>query len=141
LEDPLDEISQQMQDFQRAGAGARRARELLAAKPAVVDGSEAPLTGRAHEVRFENVSFAYGEQPVLKNVSFTLAAGETLGLLGRTGSGKTTLVRLLCRLYDPARGRILLDGVDTRTLKLGHLQSRIGLVTQDVQLFSGSIRD
>ena len=141
LEDPLDEISQQMQDFQRAGAGARRARELLATKPAVADGSAAPLAERAHEVRFENVSFAYADQPVLKGVSFTLAAGETLGLLGRTGSGKTTLVRLLCRLYDPTEGRILLDGIDTRIMKLSHVQARVGLVTQDVQLFSGTIRD
>src|SRR5690606_3146196 len=75
------------------------------------------------------------------NVSFRLEAGETLGLLGRTGGGKTTLIRLLFRFYDPGHGRILFDGVDLRDLTLASFRSRVGLVTQDVQLFEGTIRD
>ncbi len=141
LEGPLDEISQQMQEFQHAGAGARRARELLAERPQIVDGSGGALAAGPHEIRFERVSFSYDEQPVLKNVDFRLRAGETLGLLGRTGSGKTTLVRLLFRLYDPTSGRILLDGADVRDLTIADLRKEVGLVTQDVQLFSGTIRD
>jgi ABC-type multidrug transport system fused ATPase/permease subunit len=78
---------------------------------------------------------------VLDDISFALAPGQTLGLLGRTGSGKTTLTRLLFRLYDPIGGAIRLDGVDIRDVALADLRGRIGMVTQDVQLFQASIRD
>src|SRR5690606_29104970 len=81
------------------------------------------------------------EQLTLRGVSFELAAGKRLGLLGRTGSGKTTLTRLVFRLYDPTTGSVKLGGVDSAAADLETLRSRVGLVTQDVQLFRGSLRD
>ena len=141
LEDPLDELSRQLQEFQRAAAGFRRVRELLAERPRIVGGSRALGPG-APAVEFENVSFAYdGDHYVLKGISFRLEAGESLGLLGRTGGGKTTLIRLLYRFYDPSVGRILVDGVDLREFDLKSYRARIGLVTQEVQLFEGTVRD
>ncbi len=142
LEDPLDELSRQLQEFQRAGAGFQRVRELLAERPTIVDGPGSDLQAQAHDVAFERVSFSYGDDhPVLREVSFHLPAGETLGLLGRTGSGKTTLVRLLFRFYDATAGRVTLDATDVRELSLKGLRARVGMVTQDVQLFEGSIRE
>ena len=78
---------------------------------------------------------------VLENISFTLAAGETLGILGRTGSGKSTLIRLLTRLYEPQQGMITFDDVDLRSIADEHLRQQVGLISQDVHLFDGSIRD
>jgi len=94
-------------------------------------------------VRFEHVTFAYqpGEEPVLHDIDFALPPGQILGLLGRTGSGKTTISRLLCRLYDTTAGAIRLDGVDVRELPLAALRRRIGVVTQDVQLFQATVRE
>jgi ABC-type multidrug transport system fused ATPase/permease subunit len=99
----------------------------------------------APALAFEGVTFDYGEgngqAAVLSDLSFELAPGQVLGLLGRTGSGKTTLSRLLFRLYDPAQGTIRLDGIDLRTLPLSLLRDRVGMVTQDVQLFQATVRD
>lgn len=141
LEAPLDEVTRQLQEFQRAGAGFRRVQEMLRGKRDILDGAELPLPNQAHAVAFQDVRFAYGEQDVLKGISFHLHAGQTLGLLGRTGSGKTTLIRLLFRLYDATGGCILLDGVDVREAKVADLRQRVGMVTQDVQLFHGTVRE
>jgi ATP-binding cassette subfamily B protein len=93
-------------------------------------------------VSFVGVSFAYTEEEqVLRDVTFDLAPREILGLLGRTGSGKTTLARLLCRLYDKDGGDILLEGIDIAALKLKVLRERVAIVTQDVQLFQATVRD
>ena len=93
-------------------------------------------------IAFENVEFAYNkEQPVLKNVSFKIQAGETLAVVGSTGSGKTTIINLLNRFYEIDRGRILLDGIDIRELELNSLRKRMAVVLQDVFLFSGSLLD
>ena len=93
-------------------------------------------------IRFENVWFAYrGDQYVLEDVSFDVAPGQRVGVVGATGAGKSTLINLLMRFYDVSRGRITIDGVDIRDLPLHHLRSRFGLVLQDVYLFSGTVAD
>ncbi len=108
----------------------------------VQDGPGVGLPAGPLAVEFAGVSFGYdGEETVLDRISFHLAPGKVLGLLGRTGSGKTTLARLLCRLYDPDSGAILLGGVDLRQPKVAELRRRVGVVTQDVQLFQASVRD
>jgi ATP-binding cassette, subfamily B, bacterial len=140
LEAPLDQITQQLQEFQKAAAGIRRVRELLDTPRTVLSG-ERSLARQAHSIKFEEVRFRYAERDVLKGLSFRLEPGETLGLLGRTGSGKTTLIRLASRLYDPTEGHILIDSVDLRRANLRDIRRRIALVTQDVQLFHGTIRD
>ena len=142
---PIVLIGTQLQLFQTASASLSRIRVLLAIGPQLKDGRGLDWTASrrfAPRVAFEHVSFAYrADAPVLQDVSLSLAPGEVLGLLGRTGSGKTTLSRLLFRLYDPLSGRIELDGEDVRDATLAELRSRIGLVTQEVQLFDASVRD
>jgi ABC-type multidrug transport system fused ATPase/permease subunit len=103
--------------------------------------SRLPDQGALH-LELRGVSFGYQpDMPVLKNITFRLEAGQHLGLVGRTGSGKTTLSRLLFRFYDPQAGEVLLDGNDLRSLELPALRRRVGLVTQEVQLFGASVRD
>lgn len=143
LEAPLDQITQQLQEFQKAAAGLRRVREMLDVGQDVVNGplELAASPGGAVRVEFDEVRFRYAEQDVLKGISFALEPGETLGVLGRTGSGKTTLIRLLFRLYDATAGQVRLNGIDLRETSLTSLRERIGLVTQDVQLLHGTVRD
>jgi ATP-binding cassette subfamily B protein len=142
---PIALIGLQLQQYQTASASLSRIRSLLAIVPELVDGPglgwlDARKT--APRVAFEAVSFAYrADAPVLRDVTLELQPGTVLGLLGRTGSGKTTLTRLLFRLYDPVLGRITLDGEDIRDPTLAELRGRIGLVTQEVQLFDASVRD
>ena len=95
----------------------------------------------ALRVEFAGVTFGYEDVAVLHDVSFELAPGTVLGLLGRTGGGKTTITRLISRLYDPASGRVGVDGHDLRTVDPASLRARVGVVTQDVQLFRASVRD
>jgi ATP-binding cassette, subfamily B, bacterial len=140
---PLDQITQQMQVLQRAAAATLRIDELLETTSDLPDGSE-PLPDGALPVRFEEVGFAYPgaeDQPTLTGLSFSLQPGRVLGLLGRTGSGKSTLTRLLFRFYDPTEGRILLGGVDTRDAALRSVRARVGMVTQEVQLFQATLRE
>jgi len=212
LEGPIEQITQQLQEFQKAASSLIRVRKLMRLAPAIHDGAAMAATGpvtderahpahdrpverhdgipgslssprrrtsrptaiqarfqpparsagnhaagdhaagdhahphtpfRAPAVRFEHVTFAYqpGEEPVLHDIDFALPPGQILGLLGRTGSGKTTISRLLCRLYDTTAGAIRLDGVDVRELPLAALRRRIGVVTQDVQLFQATVRE
>jgi ABC-type multidrug transport system fused ATPase/permease subunit len=156
LANPLDHIREQVQDLQQATAGIGRVSDLFQLEPRVKEQPRAALPPGAPTVEFAAVSFAYdeeltpGEQPtsngsrvdqVLHDISFQLQPGKTLGLLGRTGSGKTTLTRLLFRLYDPVQGAIRLNGVDLRDLALADLRAGVGMVTQEVQLFQASIRD
>jgi ATP-binding cassette subfamily B protein len=142
---PIVVIGTQLQLYQTASASLTRIRALLAIGPELRDGPGLDwlaVRRAAPRVAFEGVGFAYrADAPVLGDVSIALEPGTVLGLLGRTGSGKTTLTRLLFRLYDPVRGRITLDGEDIRGATLAELRSRIGLVTQEVQLFDASVRD
>jgi ATP-binding cassette subfamily B protein len=138
---PLNELSLKYTVMQNAMTASRRifdlldVEERLPEKPSVVDPGE--VVG---EITFENVSFGYNpEVLVLKDLSFSVAPGEKVALVGATGAGKTTVLKLLTRLYDPTSGRILLDGVDIRDYALRDLRKRIGLVPQDVFLFEGDI--
>jgi len=141
LQQPLERLTRQMNAFQQATGGIVRVRELLATRAHVTDGAGAALPRGALSVELDGVSFTYGSEPVLHRVSCRAEPGEVLGLLGRTGSGKTTISRLLFRLYDPTVGVVRLGGADIRSLPRAILRERVGLVTQDVQLFGGTLRD
>lgn len=142
LRSPLEQIRAQLQDLQKAAAGIGRVQELLTIQPVIRDGDGATLAEGPLAVELRNVRFGYEEgEPVLHDVSVTLAPGQVLGVLGHTGSGKTTLSRLLLRFHDPDAGSIALGGVDLRRLHLADLRRRIGLVTQEVQLFHAPLRD
>ncbi len=137
----LMQITEQLDDFQRASANIERTAELLNTTSRIAGGSRALPAGPL-AIRFESVSFEYaGNTPVLKEVTFGLEAGRTLGLLGRTGSGKTTIARLLSRFYDPTDGRVALAGIDLRDARVPSVRARVSVVTQDVQLFHGTVRD
>lgn len=145
LVQPLLQISRQLGSFQQAAASISRLHDLLLLQPTVHDGSGTSLAKSALDtldIRFQNVRFGYNpDEPVLKNVTFALAPGKVLGVLGRTGSGKTTLTRLLFRFYDPQQGSIHIGGVDIRQEHISSVRKHIGLVTQNVELFHASIRD
>ncbi len=142
LRRPLEEILFQIEDLQRASASIERTYELYHTQSRIQDGIGPALSDGALAVEFNKVSFGYGEHtPILHDLSFCVKPGKVLGLLGRTGSGKTTLARLLFRFYDVTDGSINLNGVDLRTLKLDDLAQHIGLITQEVQLFHGTVRD
>ena len=128
----------------QAGASAERIFEILDARSDIVDKPGAvQLPEVQGDVRFESVTFRYfgGGEPVLNNVTFEAKPGETIALLGATGSGKTTIINLLPRFYDPSEGRITIDGYDLREVTLDSLRSQIGIVLQETTLFSGTIRE
>ncbi|MGH9229480.1 MAG: ABC transporter ATP-binding protein [Acidimicrobiales bacterium] len=138
---PLERLSRHMNSFQRAMGGIVRVRELLATERGIADGAGADLPVGALAVELDAVDFAYEREPVLRKVSCSVEPGHVLGIVGRTGSGKTTIARLLFRLYDVDGGAVRVGGIDVRDLRVDDLQQRIGLVTQDVQLFAGALRD
>ena len=140
--EPIQRFTWQLNDLQRAGGSIVRIVDLLNTRSKIVDGSGVRFPDLALGVRFDGVNFAYTpEEPVLRDVTFTLVPGRVLGLIGRTGSGKTTISRLLFRLYDPGSGGIILGGEDIRGARLREVRDRIALVTQDVRLFRGTVRD
>ncbi len=143
LYNPLRTISRQVANLQSSLASAERAFQLLDEIPDVTDRPSArSLKRAAGELRFNGVTFAYGENtPVLQEVSFCIAPGTRLGIEGRTGAGKSTLVSLASRFYDPSDGEILLDGVDLRDYKLADLRNQMAIVLQDPVLFSTSIAE
>jgi ABC-type multidrug transport system fused ATPase/permease subunit len=142
---PLNVISYQLMDFQKASAGLVRVQELLHTQSILTDAADntdGVLPAGALSVEFSGVEFGYGEQDmVVHDLGFLLEPGKVLGLLGRTGSGKTTIARLLFRLYDPAVGAVYLGGVDVRAARRAEVRARVGMVTQDVQLFRASVRE
>jgi ATP-binding cassette, subfamily B, bacterial len=138
----LMEITDELNELQQATAGIERINELQLTAAKIQDGPGACLPSGQLTVEFQQVDFQYAPGvSVLQNISFRLEAGQVLGVLGRTGSGKTTLTRLLTRFYDPDKGVIRLGGVDLRQTYLADLRDRIGVVTQEVQLFHGTLRD
>ncbi len=139
---PLRRLSDQLQDLQQVSASISRIQELFNTTSRIRDGAGERLEARALAVEFNRVSFGYGESDdVIHDLSFSLEPGRVLGVLGRTGSGKTTLTRLLFRLYDPNVGTIRVGGVELGQSSVSQLRQYVGLVTQDVQLFHASVRD
>ncbi|MDF2626972.1 MAG: transporter ATP-binding protein [Symbiobacteriaceae bacterium] len=143
LRRPTEQIVQQMQDLARAGASISRIGDLLAMRSTLaVHGEGAPLPDGPLALAVDRLTFGYiPGVPVLENLSFALKPGEVLGVRGRTGIGKSTLARLVARLYDPVGGSIRLGGVDVRSVRLADLRRRVGVVTQEVQIFRGTLRD
>lgn len=140
---PIQQLVQLYNQYQSGQAAVTKLRELLATDPSVqqkVDAHAlAPIEG---EIRLENVSFGYlPDQPVLRGVHLTIAAGETFALVGTTGAGKSTIAKLVTRFYDPTEGRVLVDGTDVRDVTLDSLRRQLGVVPQEPFLFGGSLRD
>ncbi len=142
LRRPIREITQQIESLQNIGAATERLKDLRAIESKIFNGPGANIPRQPLTLSFENVHFSYiPDEHVLKGINFEMEPGSILGLLGRTGSGKTTLARLVFRLYDPIIGRICLNGISLTQPHLNQLRERVALVTQDVQLFQASVRD
>lgn len=145
IRQPLERIIDQLKELQRAQAGVARAAELFAERsslewPSADDAHHLAPTGPL-SVELRDVTFSYGDEAVLDHVSLRVDAGHSVGLVGRTGSGKSTITRLMLRLYDPADGIIALDGIDLRRIGVDDLRQRVAMVTQEVQLFRASLRE
>jgi ABC-type multidrug transport system fused ATPase/permease subunit len=145
---PLRDLSAKYSVMQSSMASAERIFQLLDTPPGVADRELArvvplrPAASRRGTVEFDHVSFAYqGEDRVLEDLCLRVEPGERVAIVGATGAGKTTIIKLLTRLYDPQRGRVLLDGVDLRDLRQTDLRRRVAMVLQDVFLFSGTIAE
>ncbi len=142
LRSPMSQIRTQIEDLQKAEASIKRIEDLSGIQSRLQERTEAVLPPEALSVEFQDVSFGYdGREMILRNLTFQLRPGRVLGLLGRTGSGKTTLARLLLRLYDPSSGEIHLSGVVPTSTRLRDIRQRVGLVTQEVQLFQATVRE
>ena len=141
---PLTRLGQTIDLYQRAMASTTRVMDLLDTQTTIVDGPQRlPLETVRGQVTFENISFEYSDEtlPVIRELSLDIPAGDTIAVVGATGSGKTTLVKLLLRFYDIRSGAIRLDGLDIRDLRLTDLRQAIGFVSQDVFLFHGTVRE
>lgn len=144
LFDPIRDLSRRFDTFQSTMAGGERILELLNTPIEVQDAEEAgemaPIQGN---VRFENVSFHYSDDPalVLNGIDLDVQSGQTVALVGETGAGKTTIVKLLTRFHDPTSGQVCIDGVDLRTVTQASLRRQMGMVLQDPFLFNGSVRE
>jgi len=142
LNGPIEQVREQLEDLQKSSASIRRISGLLGQKNEVSDGEGPALDEGALSLEVQGLSFSYaGDLQVLEDLNLKLEPGRVLGVLGRTGSGKTTITRLLNRFYDPDYGRILIGGRDLRSIPLESLRKRITYVTQDVQLLKASVRD
>ncbi len=129
--------------FTKAAASSARINEVFDTETSVKDGNGAKISARAPKIEFKNVSFSYSEggDNALENISFSVKSGETLGVIGGTGSGKSTLVNLIPRFYDAEQGQVLIDGEDVKQYTLKELRGKIGTVPQKAVLFSGTIAD
>ncbi|MCQ2521265.1 MAG: ABC transporter ATP-binding protein/permease [Lachnospiraceae bacterium] len=145
ISNPMRQVGNVMNEFQRFQAASDKVLEIYYSEATITDRPDAKdLTERFQgEIVFDHVSFAYPDEeavaPVLRDISFTIKPGETLAIMGETGCGKTSLIQLIPRFYDPYEGRILIDGEDIKSFKLTDLRHQIGLATQDVLLYSDTI--
>ncbi|HZK33193.1 MAG TPA: ABC transporter ATP-binding protein [Tissierellaceae bacterium] len=141
---PIRRLTQFVEQFQDGMTGFERFTEIMDIKPDIVDSENAiELEDITGEIKFNNVSFSYnnGEDKVLSNLNMTIEAGKTIALVGPSGAGKTTLCHLIPRFYETKEGEILLDNINIKDIKLKSLRKNIGLVQQDVFLFTGTIRE
>jgi ATP-binding cassette subfamily B protein len=142
---PIQELAARFTQVQVAQASAERLQGLLDTQPEIQDAADALEDGLAtgvHAVEFDGVSFAYGDgKEVLDSFNLQVGPGETIALVGATGSGKTTIVSLLCRFYEPTAGSIRINGIEYRKLRLRKLHERVGVVLQQPHLFSGTVRE
>jgi len=140
---PIKRISRANNVIQQGIACYERVQELMKSEPEIKDSPQSyPLPQLKGEVKFEEVNFSYNERmPVLYDVSFEVMPAETVALVGLSGAGKTTIINLLSRFYEPTSGKIAVDGIDIREITLSSLRSQIGLVTQDLILFNDTIHN
>ena len=139
---PVRLLGQIIPAVAQAGAAAERIFEILDAAPDVHDAPDAaPLPAVTGHVRFERVSFSYGRHQIFKDITFEAKPGQIIALLGRTGSGKSTVVNLVPRFFDPTSGRVTIDGRDIRAVTLASLRAQIGIVLQETTLFAATIRE
>ncbi len=140
---PISDLSEKFNILQSAMASSERIFNLLDTRPTILTSPQPRRPGViAGEIEFQDVSFRYKDDaPVLKGVNLKIAAGEKVAIVGATGSGKSTLINLLCRFYDVREGRVLVDGIDVREYDLSELRQSIAVVLQDVFLFSGTVGD
>ena len=142
IQGPLNAVNNGYVSIKRQGAAVDRLDELLKARPEVESRPDAlPLVEPPAHIEFEGVSLAYGEADVLHEVSFSVSRGETIGIAGPSGAGKTTLINLIARFYDPTGGRVLYDGRDLRDFRLHDVYGQLAIVTQRPFLFAASLRD
>ncbi|MFC5530521.1 ABC transporter ATP-binding protein [Cohnella yongneupensis] len=140
LANPMRNIGIIINDLQRFVASLNKIIEVYYAHPDIVNAHKGGVKRRySGRIQFDQVSFKFDNTTVLDNISFTVAPGETIAIMGATGAGKTTLINLIPRFYDVAKGRVLVDGTDVRQLELDELRANIGVATQDVLLFSDTI--
>lgn len=142
---PVEEIREQLVDLQKAGASIERVEDLFATETRLAQREDHTLPEGSLRLTFDHVTFSYddeaGDDTVLADVSFDIAPGRVVGLLGRTGSGKSTIARLVTRLYEPQHGEVRVGGLPTWDIELEDLRRRVAMVTQDVQLFRATVRD
>jgi len=139
---PIRDLSEKYNILQTAMASSERIFSLLDTKPTVTDHPSAVNITGIGKIEFRNVWFAYKEDNyILKNISFNINKGEKVALVGATGAGKTSVINLICRFYDAQKGEILIDGINIKNISQNSLRKHIGLVLQDVFLFSGSVKD
>jgi ATP-binding cassette subfamily B protein len=142
---PIEQIREELIDLQKAGASIDRVQELFDREPHLTRRDTKTLPNEALPVAFDSVTFSYnddgGGETVLDDVSFSIAPGRVVGLLGRTGSGKSTIARLLTHLHEPQEGSVEIGGYDTRDIDLVELRHHVAMVTQDVQLFRATIKE
>ncbi|MBY0595792.1 ABC transporter ATP-binding protein [Bacillus bingmayongensis] len=140
---PIEKINAVIESYPKGIAGFKRYVELLETEPDIVDSKDAIEVQHVHgDIEYKNITFGYDKQePILKNIDLKIHAGETVAFVGPSGAGKTTLCSLLPRFYELADGSITIDGIDTKDMILSSLRKQIGIVQQDVFLFSGTIRE
>jgi ATP-binding cassette subfamily B protein len=140
---PVQQLSQVFDGYQQAAVSLRRVQELLSEPASTLTPAEPhPVRALRGDIGFEDVSFAYGdEEEALTGVDLRIPAGQTVAFVGETGAGKSMLVKLVARFYDPTSGRVTVDGKDVRELDLTAYRHRLGVVPQEAYLFSGTVRD